>query len=156
MTKRINVFSTILVVVVLLAGCARQTLTPAEESEVRAVVEEFGKELQFVSLQSPDAVEAIREMYSQYVSPVLLDQWISDLSQAPGRFVSSPWPDRIEITSITKTKPNEYSVTGYVVEVTSIEVYSGGAANKIPVRITLQKSQGRWLITKYAEDRVSP
>ena len=43
--------------------------------------------------------------------------------------------------------------TGFVVEVTSMEVVSGGAAAKIPVRIVVQKDQGRWLITEYAEDR---
>lgn len=154
--KRIDVLSMILVIVVLLAGCAIRTSTSVEESEVRTVVEEFGKKLQLVSLQSPNAVEDIRAQYSQYVSPALLEQWMNDLSQAPGRIVSSPWPDRIEITSITRTTSGEYSVTGYVVEVTSVEVVSGGAANKIPVRITVQKSQECWLIAEYAQDRASP
>ncbi len=65
-----------------------------EANHVRYVVENFGKRLQNVSLQSPDAVQEMQKQYSESVSPALLETWMNDLSKAPGRVISSPWPDR--------------------------------------------------------------
>jgi len=124
-----------------------------EEGAVRYVVESFGRRLQNVSLQSPNVAQAIREQYAEFVSPELLEAWAKDVSKAPGRVVSSPWPDRIEITALVKEGADKYAVTGFVVEITSIELVNGGAAAKIPVRIVVEKRVGRWLITEYAEER---
>ncbi|MGD8405256.1 MAG: hypothetical protein PVJ21_16455 [Anaerolineales bacterium] len=126
----------------------------AEEAEVRGLVEDFGKTLQSVSLLSPDAEKQIEKRYAEFVSPTLLERWISDVSKAPGRTVSSPWPDRIEISTLLKDGSDRYAITGNVVEVTSgEEVANGDAAAKIPVRIVVQNDQGRWLITEYKEER---
>jgi hypothetical protein len=46
-----------------------------------------------------------------------------------------------------------YVITGFVVEVTSIEVASAGAAAKTPVRVVLENWEGRWLITEYAKQQ---
>jgi hypothetical protein len=73
-----------------------------EEGAVRYVVESFGKRLQNVSLQSPDAAQMIGEQYAEWIHPELLKVWMNDISRAPGRVTSSPWPDRIEITSIVR------------------------------------------------------
>lgn len=124
-----------------------------EEAQIKDLVGTFGKRLQTVSLLSSDAAQEIRNQYSEFVSPALLDQWIGNISNAPGRTVSSPWPDRIEITTLSKETPEAYLVTGFIVEVTSVEVVNGGAAAKIPVRIVVQKEQGRWLITEYTEGK---
>jgi hypothetical protein len=137
------------------------TLTPtqttandaAEEAKIRDLVESFGKTLQTVSLLSPNPAKEIEKRYSEFVSPTLLEMWISDASKAPGRSVSSPWPDRIEITTLAKEGSDRYVITGFVVEVTSMEVVDGGAAAKIPVRVVVQKDQGGWFITEYAEER---
>ncbi len=124
-----------------------------EANHVRYVVENFGKRLQNVSLQSPDAAQEMQKQYSEFVSAVLLETWMNDISKAPGRIVSSPWPDRIEITALTKEGSDKYVITGFVVEITSVEVVSGGAAANIPVRMIVEKDQERWLITEYAEER---
>ncbi|HAX69151.1 MAG TPA: hypothetical protein PK152_04935 [Anaerolineales bacterium] len=124
-----------------------------EANHVGYVVENFGKRLQNVWLQSPNAAQDMREQYSEFVSPALLETWVSDVSKSPGRIVSSPWTDRIEITALANEGSNMYVVTGFVVEVTSMEVVSGGAAAKMPVRVVIQSDQGRWLITEYAEER---
>jgi len=126
---------------------------PNEEGAVRYVVESFGKRLQDVSLQSPNAAQIIGEQYAEFVSPELLETWMKDVSKAPGRVVSSPWPDRIEINSLAQEGAARYAVTGFVVEVTSVELVNGGAAVKIPVRIVVEKREGRWVITDYAEER---
>ena len=129
----------------------------AEEAEIRNLVENFGKRLADVGLLAPDAAQQMQKQYSEFVSPALLEMWMNDVlkapdTKAPGRMVSSPWPDRIEITTLSKEGPDRYEITGFVVEITSTEIFNGGAAAKIPVRIVVQKSQGRWLITGYAEE----
>ena len=124
-----------------------------EEVEVKNLVENFGTKLQNVSLQAPNAAQEIRKQYSEFVTPALLEMWSSDVSKAPGRIVSSPWPDHIEITSLSKEDSERYEINGFVVELTSSEVVNGGTAVKIPVRILIQNDQGRWLITEYAEEK---
>ncbi|MBI5034883.1 MAG: hypothetical protein HZB51_30530 [Chloroflexi bacterium] len=157
----------LLLTVVSLTGCATQSPTPmpllvptptmlnnaVEETQVKSMVENFGKHLAMVSLQSPLAPQDIENQYSEFVSPALLQTWINNPSQAPGRVVSSPWPDRIEINSLAKTDSDKYVVTGSVIQVTSVEIVNGGAAAKTPVRIVVQKIQGHWTITEYAETR---
>lgn len=124
-----------------------------EEAAIKTLVENFGMRLQQVSLQAPDAAQEIQQQYSDFVSPALLESWIKDTSKAPGRLVSSPWPDRIEITTLSQANPDRYEMTGFVIEVTSTEVGKGGAAAKIPIRIVVQREQGSWLITEYAEEQ---
>ncbi|HWP41961.1 MAG TPA: hypothetical protein VNO14_01910 [Blastocatellia bacterium] len=50
-----------------------------------------------------------------------------------------------------KEGPDKYAVDGFLVMVTSKEVVSGGEAARIPVRIVVEKTQGRWMITEYGE-----
>lgn len=116
-------------------------------------MESFGKRLQNVSLLSADAAQEMQEQYAEFVSPTLLETWMSDVSKAPGRMVSSPWPDRIEITTLTKEESERYVINGFVIDLTSVEVVGGGVAAKTPVRIVAQRFQGHWLITEYAEER---
>jgi len=123
-----------------------------EEVEVRDLVENFGKRLQMVSLLAPNAAQDLQKQYSEFVSPTLLETWMNDVSKAPGRMVSSPWPDRIEITTLEREAPDRYTIYGFVVEVTSTEITNGEAANKIPVHIVAKRDQGHWLITEYAEE----
>lgn len=123
-----------------------------EETEVRDLVENFGKRLQMVSLLAPNAAQDLQKQYSEFVSPALLETWMKDVSNAPGRMVSSPWPDRIEITTLTKEAPDRYVIDGFVVEITSTEVASGEAANKIPVHIVVERDQGHWLITECTQE----
>jgi hypothetical protein len=154
-----HIITTLLAAVSLVAcsipptAAARTTGNAAEEAEIRDLVENFGKRLQTVSLLSSGAAQEMQKQYSEFVSPALLGMWMSDVSKAPGRIVSSPWPDRIEITTLAKEASDRYVITGFVVEVTSVEVANGGAAARIPVRLVVQKGQGGWLITEYSEAR---
>ena len=124
----------------------------ADEAEVRALVENFGKRLQLVSLLSPTAAQDIQNQFAEFVSPTLLERWTKDVSNAPGGMVSSPWPDRIEITALSREDVDRYAMTGFVVEITSTEVGTGEAAAKIPVHIVLERGQSGWLITEYTEE----
>lgn len=124
----------------------------AEEPTVRNLVENFGKKLQMVSLQAPKEVleKSMRENYGDFVSPELLSKWIQNPSIAPGRIVSSPWPDRIEINSLTKVAEAKYELSGEIIEITSVEAVQGGVANKQPLHLTVEKRDDRWLITGFA------
>ncbi len=119
------------------------------EAAVRDVVERFGRRLQNVSLLAPDAAQQMQAQYAGLVSPALLQNWMSDPLRAPGRAVSSPWPDRIDVDTVTQEGADRYTVTGSVIEVTSVEVLQGGTAAQVPVRIVVQKDGGVWLITEY-------
>jgi hypothetical protein len=159
--KYITIFTMIVLAAVSFGACKAPLPTPTETyagnlteaAEIKQVVENFGERLQRVSLQSPNALQEMKEQYSEFVSPNLLETWMSDVSNAPGRIVSSPWPDRIEVTTLIKEASGKYVITGFVVEVTSMEVVRGGAAAKIPVYVVLQKIQEHWLITEYIEER---
>lgn len=123
----------------------------AEEAVIRDLIYNFGKRLQYVSLLAPDVGQQMRMQYGEFISPALLELWMHNLIIAPGRKVSSPWPDRIEITTLDKVNPDKYSVSGYIIEVTSAEVASGDAANRIPVQIVVERMQSRWLITEFIQ-----
>lgn len=123
-----------------------------EEAQIRQLVESFGKRLQNVSLLSPNAGQELERQYSEYVSTALLETWSTDVAAAPGRMVSSPWPDRIELDALEKIGVDKYVVTGSIIEVTSTEVAGGEAANRIPVHIVVEKTQGRWLITEFTQE----
>ncbi|PTQ55467.1 MAG: Regulatory sensor-transducer, BlaR1/MecR1 family [Candidatus Carbobacillus altaicus] len=120
-----------------------------EEQKVLALVEAFGKTLQKVSLTAPKDLVAtsIEKNYSQYVTPELLQKWKDDPQSAPGREVSSPWPDRIVILRTEMSDMNQYTVYGEIIELTSVELANGGVAAKRPVTVAVQKVNDRWLIS---------
>ncbi|HTX89832.1 MAG TPA: hypothetical protein VMC09_01335 [Anaerolineales bacterium] len=125
----------------------------AAESEAQAVVEGFGKKLQAVSILAPSdqAAQAIRDNYAEYVSPALLAVWTADPGNAPGRATSSPWPDRIEISTMKMESATTFQVNGKVIEVTSNEVEHGGIAATRNITLTVEQVNGKWLITGLTE-----
>ncbi len=129
---------------------ARNNPAPSAEQEreqVKSAVTAFGQKLQMVSLTAPpeQVRQQIQDNYGGLVTPELLSQWQDQPSNAPGRAVSSPWPDRIEIMSLEKTDL-KYAVKGEIIEITSVEKNSGGAAARQSIDLTLIKSGDRWLI----------
>ncbi|MEA4891200.1 MAG: hypothetical protein VB085_01370 [Peptococcaceae bacterium] len=119
-----------------------------EEQAVRKLVEDFGKKLQMVSLLAPEdrIAASIEENYGDYVTDQLMQKWQADPLAAPGRAVSSPWPDRIDILRLEMSNENRYTVYGEIIEITSAELENGGAAAKRPVTLMTEKVDGRWLI----------
>ncbi|KUO76422.1 MAG: hypothetical protein APF81_23550 [Desulfosporosinus sp. BRH_c37] len=91
--------------------------------------------------------KSIQENYGNLVSPDLLSAWQKDLQDVPGRVVSSPWPDRIEVLSIKKSSQSEYEVKGEILELTSVEMQNDGVATKRPIDLSVGKVENRWLIT---------
>lgn len=117
------------------------------------LVRRFGGRLSRVSLLAPPAElrRSIRDAYGPFVTAPLLEAWLRDPSTAPGREVSSPWPDRIEVRAVRRVGPGEYEVTGDVVYVTSVEAAGGGAARRERVALAVVRAgDGEWRIAGYA------
>jgi hypothetical protein len=144
---------------VLLCGCAGpdaehsssgkpgQVDRPCDDPGLRSVVEQFGRRLKQVPLTAPDSLlEAqIRSAYGPFVTPMLLDLWLDDPSRAPGREVSSPWPERIEVRSTSAEGQGVCRVEGEVVYLTSVEQTRGGAALRAPIVLRVESGDG-WRI----------
>ena len=124
------------------------TADAQDRKDVSNLVTQFGQKLKSVSLLAPaDIVKAsMQENYGDLVTPELLEKWQSDPQHAPGRLVSSPWPDRIEISSVKKVADGVYEVQGEIIEVTSAEQQSGKAAAKRPIALTVKKVSDGWRI----------
>ena len=133
----------------MLPAGPQQATPPDERSEVKSFVERFGKELRRVRLDYPEVTERLPTFYSDYVSEDLLGAWMRDPSQAPGQIASSPWPERIEVESVTVLTGGTYEVTGRIIEITSWELTHGGAAREIPIRLTVERRDKRWQVTQY-------
>jgi len=95
-------------------------------------------------------IDSIPLNYSDFVAPALLAKWQSNPENAPGRMVSSPWPDRIEIQSVEKISEGTYKVKGQIIEITSAEKTSGGTAAKRTVTLETKKIGSSWLIDAVA------
>jgi hypothetical protein len=121
--------------------------------EVRSLVELFGSRLQNVSVQSPKAKQLIAVQYAGLVAPRLLQHWMAKPLQAPGRYLSSPWPDHVELVALTYHGSEACSVSAKVVMMSSTEIAGGGAAALVPVHLELRRIAGRWLITGVTPER---
>jgi len=126
----------------------QQETDESDEAAVARLVKDFGSKLQTVLLQAPKDIvnKSMQENYGDFVSPALLAEWLSNPRNAPGRVLSSPWPDRIEILSLEKLSEYAYEVKGKIIEMTSTEKESGGVAAKRPITLVVKKIGNRWLI----------
>lgn len=163
MIHRILTMYVALVLMCLSLSCREGEHSPSDKSVVRTqtaignvppsldvrtpeqVVEEFGRRMKLVptSASTTTAANAIRENYGEYVHPRLVEIWANSPAQAPGRQVSSPWPDRIEISS---SSPHGRGVT---VRGTLVEATSTGDGPRLPIRAELERAGDQWLITAY-------
>lgn len=76
---------------------------------------------------------------------VAASRWMREPAKAPGRQVSSPYPDRIEIKAISEDA-NRAEVTGEVVEATNQNEVAHAT-----VRVELTLESGAWRITAYEQ-----
>lgn len=124
-----------------------KSFRPSDNSGAIRSVEQFGRNLKKVDKLSPEKVcrEQIKENYSAYVAPSLLSEWLEDPSKAPGRYTSSPWPDRIEIRDLIKISKDKYTVKGDIVEITSVP----GEEWMTGITLTVERTGKDWLITGF-------
>lgn len=116
------------------------------DTEVRSLVAQFGAVLQKVSLTEPDATSTLDSVYAPYVSQELIAAWKNNLETAPGRRASSPWPERIDIGSVTRGDDGSYEVVGTLYLSTGV-----GSAGTIPVSLTVRDQGGVLRIVQYEE-----
>ncbi len=88
----------------------------------------------------------MQENYSSLVSPILLAKWQREPLNAPGRMLSNPLPDHLEILTINNTSENVYEVKAEIIETTSTEKINGGIIAKRPITIVVKKIENLWLI----------
>src|SRR5664280_839390 len=146
----------LLVVVVFVAGyffwnfMNPNTIKKDEKAEVTALVESFGSKLKEVSLSAPGEIvsQEIETIYAPFVSSNLLSDLTNDPVRAPGRDVSSPWPEKIEIISMEKLDSHTIQVKGKIILMTSVEVAQGGNAGETPIALWVRNTNanGAWLI----------
>lgn len=114
-------------------------------SSARTAVEEFGLQMQTVSLLETDASSTMASAYGSLVTSDLLQRWQTDPENAPGRLTSSAYPDRIEISTIAKQG------RGYIVQGEVVMMTSTGEAGRTPVILQVIPQDGEWLIAVYQE-----
>jgi hypothetical protein len=133
-----------------LAACAADH---EEREAVVALVQSFGGRLADVPLTAPpDRLRRlIRETYGPLVTPSLLETWLAEPSAAPGREVSSPWPDRIEVGEARRLARDRWRVAAEVVLMTSVEVARGGDSGREPVDIEVSRAAGGWRISRWSD-----
>lgn len=122
----------------------------AEKTTVTNLITNFGLKLQKVSQLAPEDIlkTSIQENYGELISPNLLSAWQKEPQNAPGRLVSSPWPDRIEILSIEKLAEDAYRVKGEIIEITSDKKIVA----KRPVTLLVKMIDNHWLIDEVTID----
>ena len=146
------------------AGCGREQESRAggdgtpscEDPAVLDVVNRFGRAMGRVSLLAPDTVvrRELRDAYAPVVTEDLLDEWLANPATAPGRLVSSPWPDRIEAGAAEAGEAGACVVRGDVIHVTSADA-PGAVADRQAVTLTLRRN-GEWRIGGYDAATASP
>jgi len=144
----VGIFAVVALAAVVIFGIPGQ-----REAAARAVVKDFGGELQKVSLLDPSASSTMAVQYSPYVVPELLAAWQKDPESAPGRLTSSPWPDRIEVVQTTPQGAG-YVMQAAVLLKTSAEA-EGENAGIVPVIIQVVQREGKWLIAAYQEQKLT-
>ena len=141
----------IIVVILVIWAVVQYSMSPSpgagttsgDAANASQVVTGFGSQLQKVSSLAPDASTTIASTYAPYVDPTLLSQWEADPSAAPGRDVSSPWPDHVNVNSATPSG-SSYSVSGNIVLMTS-----SGEAGMEPFVAMVTPENGGWYITDF-------
>lgn len=115
----------------------------------------FAARMETVSVLGPDSVARaeLRKAYAVLVTPGLLEQWTARPATAPGRRVSSPWPDSIQVRALRAAGPDSFEVSGDLVYASSADHTPAGAgAVTAPVRLTVTRSPGgAWLVASYSE-----
>lgn len=131
------------------SNCVLNPTNILDGQQARQVVDDFGKKLKNVSLLAPkDQLENdAKTNYSGLVADELLNRWLKDTSKMPGRKVSSPWPEKIEVETMSFAN-EEFDVQGAVIEMTSESVTQGREAGRYAIELKLKQINGKWQIVE--------
>lgn len=125
-----------------------------DEATVTRLVKNFGQKMKNVSLLAPEDIvkKSIHENYGDLVAPELLSKWQGNPTMAPGRLLSSPWPEYINIIDIGKLANSKYQIKGEIIEMTSTEKVNGDYTTKHPLVLVVEQINNDWLITEFKLD----
>ena len=146
---RTRIFIVIVILLLLALGIYAFSSRGGNIVGAQTVAEQFGGQLQKVSLLASDASSTIAANYGPFVTPQLLQSWQKDPRTAPGKLTSSPWPDHIEISNVSQQGSGAV-ISGNVVYMTST-----GVASREPVVIQVVSEKGQWLIAAYQEQKTA-
>jgi len=122
----------------------------ADTNAIYQVVGEFGERLKDVRVDVTASNQAMMAAVDwnlkQFITDRLYQEFAQSPTKIPGRYMSSPWPERIEIKSVQMLDSGSYTVHGNQVLMTSDNVADGGNAGETPITLTLKKVNGAWLI----------
>jgi hypothetical protein len=129
-----------------------QQLSETDVNAIYQVVGEFGARLKdvVITTSDQDMMTAVDVNLKQLVTDRLYQVFVQDKARIPGRYVSSPWPERIEINSVQMLDSGSCTLHGNQVLMTSDNVAHGGNAGEEPITLTLKKVNGTWLIDDVA------
>ncbi|HRH31663.1 MAG TPA: hypothetical protein PK950_03275 [Candidatus Paceibacterota bacterium] len=145
----------IIALVVIAAGAVWYATKPKYASNlvggeyaVAGITNAFGANLKMVSLTAEPALiaESMDRQYKPFVTEKLLADWKADPTKAIGRLTSSPYPDKIEIASVSKVSKKSYVVTGNVIEVATGTKGAVTTVSVYPITLTYKNIKGVWLI----------
>jgi hypothetical protein len=151
--KKIITVMMCIAISISLFGCMSKGVPVSTDEDdkkaVTALVEGFGQKLKDVSLlaSAEQLKKSMTENYGTYVTADLLEKFLKDPLNAPGRLASKPWPDRIEVATAEKTSDGVYKVEGTVIEVTAAGQATSSASNKRSITLEVKKIDGKWLIS---------
>jgi len=125
--------------------------TQPNETDMNAiyqVVGEFGARLKDVYITAPNQniITAVDFNLKGFITNRLYQVFVQDKIRIPGRYVSSPWPERIEIASVQMLDSGSCTVNGSQIVMTDDTLAHGGNAGEEPITLTLKKVNGIWLI----------
>jgi orotate phosphoribosyltransferase-like protein len=120
----------------------------ADINAIYQVVGEFGARLKdvVITTSDQDVITAVDFNLKQLITGRLYQVFVQDKIRIPGRYVSSPWPERIEIASVQMLDSGFYTVNGSQIVMTDDTLAHGGNAGETPITLTLKKVNGAWLV----------
>jgi hypothetical protein len=127
---------------------------PTESGVMAEILQTFVSQMHKVQLVAPReaAARSIREHYSDYLTPELLEEWAANSEAALGKTTSSPWPDRIEMLKYDKISTDKCTVYGKIIWITSVEAENGGAAGVDFITLRFDGTAGTWKISGVDRD----
>jgi hypothetical protein len=148
------VVGVVLLLVISIAGFflyrapVRSLPSAADINAIYQVVGEFGARLKdvVITTSDQDVISAVDFNLKQLITDRLYQVFVQDKIRIPGRYVSRPWPERIEINSVQMLDSGSYTVHGNQVVMTDDTVAHGGNAGEEPITLTLKKVNGVWLV----------
>jgi len=161
MTRTASVITAIVVLIIIALGlwmfmqpaAAPQTgstsgkISTETATALRDTVTGFGAHLKNVALLSTSTLSSqLAREYAPYLSQDLIARWQANPALALGRQVSSPWPDRIEVRTVSPNGDGTYVVSGDIIEVTSTDTATS-SSDRVPVMLTVAQSGTLYMIT---------